>query len=186
MLSFFCTCWCCWCCCCSCWYSSAPPTDVDMLEQIPEWSIVVINGNDMGPKIKKIDWHQFNFLPCTGWDKGQVLCISTSFFSDFTAEINKKRLKMNKKTCFFGFCLLLKAGRHAKSGRLPEGVPWNCLFSADFLLISAVNHWKSFKMNKKSLKTAEKNVSTSFWVYAAPKSWSKYTTNSPSPMDQDP
>ena len=25
-------------------------------------------------------------------------------------------------------CLLLKAGRHAKVGRLPEGVPQNCLY----------------------------------------------------------
>ena len=28
------------------------------------------------------------------------------------------------------------------------------------------------------LKTPEKSSSTSFWVWAAPKSWSKYTTNS--------
>ena len=38
---------------------------------------------------------------------------------------------MNKKMCF---CLLLKAGQHAKAGRFPEGVPQNCLFSVDFLL----------------------------------------------------
>ena len=38
------------------------------------------------------------------------------------------------------------------------------------------NYWKSFEMNKKGWKTAEKNVSTSFWVCVAPKSWSKYTT----------
>ena len=31
-------------------------------------------------------------------------------------------------------------------------------------------------MNQKGWKTAEKNVSTSFWVGVAPKSWSKYTT----------
>ena len=37
-------------------------------------------------------------------------------------------------------------------------------------------HWKSLEMNKKAWKTAEKNVLTSFWVSAAPKSWSKYTT----------
>ena len=43
-----------------------------------------------------------------------------SFFSDFTDEINKTRLKMNEKKTWF--CLLLKAGRHAKAGRLPEGV----------------------------------------------------------------
>ena len=32
-------------------------------------------------------------------------------------------------------------------------------------------------MNKKRLKNGWKNVSTRFWVHAAPKSWSKYTTN---------
>ena len=31
-------------------------------------------------------------------------------------------------------------------------------------------------MNKKSLKTAEKSILTSFWVRAAPESWLKYTT----------
>ena len=31
-------------------------------------------------------------------------------------------------------------------------------------------------MDKKVWKTAEKNVLTSFWVHAAPKSWSNYTT----------
>ena len=31
-------------------------------------------------------------------------------------------------------------------------------------------------MSKKRLKTAEKSGSTSFWVRAAPKSWSKFTT----------
>ena len=56
-------------------------------------------------------------------------CSFQSFFSDFTAEITKKRLKMNKK---MWFCLLLKAGRHAKAGRLSEGVPQICLFWVDF------------------------------------------------------
>ena len=37
------------------------------------------------------------------------------------------------------------------------------------------NHWKRFKINKK-LKTAQKSISTSFQVRAAPKSWLKYTT----------
>ena len=60
-----------------------------------------------------------------------LFCSFQSFYSDFTAEITEKRLKMNKK---MWFCLLLKAGRHAKAGRLPEGVPQNCLFSVDFLL----------------------------------------------------
>ena len=34
---------------------------------------------------------------------------------------------MKKKYVFFIFCLLLKAGQHAKAGRLPEGVPQICL-----------------------------------------------------------
>ena len=60
-----------------------------------------------------------------------LFCSFYGFFSDFTAEINKKVWKWTKKrwTCL---CLLLKPGRHAKAGRLPEGVPWNCLFSVDF------------------------------------------------------
>ena len=62
-----------------------------------------------------------------------LFCSFQSFFSDFMAEINKKRLKMNKKTWF---CLLLKAGRHGKAGQLPEGVPRNSLFLVDFFLFS--------------------------------------------------
>ena len=59
-----------------------------------------------------------------------LFCSFQSFFSDFTAEITKKREKMNKKkTCF---CLLLKVGRHAKAGGFPEGVPPICLISVDF------------------------------------------------------
>ena len=55
----------------------------------------------------------------------------SKLFQWFHSWNKKKRLKMNKKTWF---CLLLKAGRHAKTGRLPKGVPQNCLFSVDFLL----------------------------------------------------
>ena len=49
----------------------------------------------------------------------KLFCSFETFFSDFRREINKKRLKRTKKKCF---CLLLKAGRHAKAGLLPEGV----------------------------------------------------------------
>ena len=52
-----------------------------------------------------------------------LFCSFQSFFGDFTTEITKKCLKMNKKTCF---CVLLKAGR------LPEGVPRICLFRLIF------------------------------------------------------
>ena len=34
------------------------------------------------------------------------------------------------------------------------------------------NHQKMFKINKKRLKTAQKRISTSFRVSAAPESWS--------------
>ena len=61
-------------------------------------------------------------------------CSIFTFFSDFTPEINKNGPKMNKKSNVFSkYHLLRKAGRHAKAGRLPEGVPRICLFSVDFL-----------------------------------------------------
>ena len=39
------------------------------------------------------------------------------------------------------------------------------------------NHWKKFEMNKKGWKRLKNSVLTSFWVGAAPKSRSKYTTH---------
>ena len=45
-----------------------------------------------------------------------------------------------------------------------------------FLLISGVKSLKKVSKWSKRLKKAEKSVSTSFRVCAAPKSWSKYTT----------
>ena len=38
------------------------------------------------------------------------------------------------------------------------------------------NHWKKFEINKKGWKRLKKSSSTSFWVFAAPKSGSKYLT----------
>ena len=38
------------------------------------------------------------------------------------------------------------------------------------------SYWKRFKMNKKGWKRLKKGSSTSFWVRAASKSWSKFTT----------
>ena len=87
----------------------------------------------------------------------QLLCILTSFwvlrapkswsnyffqlFSTFFVHFKPfsviSRLKSTKniwKRTKKGFCLLLKAGRHAKAGCLPEGVHQNCLFWIDFLL----------------------------------------------------
>ena len=86
-----------------------------------------------------------------------LLCISTSFLVQrtrklvellFSAVLNLfcsfkpfsviSRLKLTKNvwkwTKKHMFCLLLKAGWHPKAGRLPEGVPWNCLFTVDCLL----------------------------------------------------
>ena len=45
-----------------------------------------------------------------------------------------------------------------------------------FLLISGVKSLKKVENCQKRLKTAEKSSLTSFRVWAAPKSWSKYTT----------
>ena len=53
------------------------------------------------------------------------------------------------------FCLLLKAGRHAKAGRLLEGVLRKNLFLVDFLL-------KRFKINKKGRKRVKKVVPPAF------------------------
>ena len=58
----------------------------------------------------------------------KLFCSFYTFFSDFTPEINKKRLKINKNKVFF----LLKAGRHAKACWLLEELPWNHLFLVDF------------------------------------------------------
>ena len=94
-------------------------------------------------KLKSIWWGRMLCIltslwvlhPPKSWSKPffqqffNLFCYFQSFFSDFTAEITKKRLKMNKK---MWFCLLIKAGWHAKAGRLPEGVPQICLFSVDF------------------------------------------------------
>ena len=44
-----------------------------------------------------------------------------------------------------------------------------------FLLISDVKSLKKVWNEQKRLKKGWKNVSTSFWVRPAPKSWSKYT-----------
>ena len=55
-----------------------------------------------------------------------------------------------------------------------------CSFSNVFSRFQTWNHWKRWKINKqgwKWMKTAVKSGSTSFWVRAAPESWSKHTTD---------
>ena len=72
------------------------------------------------------------FQPAFGCARRNIFfsCFSTFivYFKAFSVisllKSTKKHLKMNKKTWY---CLLLKAGR------LPEGVPWNCLFSVDYV-----------------------------------------------------
>ena len=81
-----------------------------------------------------------------------------------------------KNSCF---CLILKAGRHSKAGRLPEGIPqislFRLIFQTFFSDFSSETTVTALKWTKKVEKWLKK-VTTSFWVPAAPKSWSKYTT----------
>ena len=62
------------------------------------------------------------------------------------------------------FCLLLKAGRHAKAGQLAEGVPWNCLFGwfFTFYRFSSVFHW----FHSKKLKIYEKRLKLMFYYFS--------------------
>ena len=77
--------------------------------------------------------------------------------------------------------------RGTPSGSRPAFACWPALrsrqnhiflvhFQTFFVNFSRETTEKALKW-KKGWKTAEKNVSTSYWVRAAPKSWSKYTTN---------
>ena len=75
------------------------------------------------------------------------------------------------------FCLLLKAGCHAKAGWLPERGPWICLFLVNFFCsfsdvfcwFHAWNHWKRFEMNKKGWKRLKKVVQPAFGRVQHPK-----------------
>ena len=87
-------------------------------------------------------------------------------FSVISRLKSTKNVRKWTKKCF---CLLLKAGWHAKAGGLLEGLPQNCLFR---LIFSLKKVWNV----QKRLKKAEKSVSTSFQVLQAPESWSKHTT----------
>ena len=81
---------------------------------------------------------------CSTWKLVELLFFSrfqpflfiSKLFQWFHGWNQQKHLKINKKKCFFIFCVLLKAVQHAKGGRLPEGIPQNCLFSVNFLLFS--------------------------------------------------
>ena len=116
-----------------------------------------------------------NYICCVFWPAfGSQKLVEIVFFCRFqhflvilnllshvTAEINKKHLKRNKTMCF---CRLLKAGWHAKASRLPEGVPWNCLFWADFLLfkhfLSVFDWFWSFSLiySTKKVENGQKKV----------------------------
>ena len=79
----------------------------------------------------------------------------SNLFEWFHTWNQQKRSENEQKTCFFIFCLLLKAGRHAKAGWLPEGVHQNHLFWLIFYFFkcfSSVFDWflsKKLKINKK-------------------------------------
>ena len=51
-----------------------------------------------------------------------------------------------------------------------------CSFLDVFSWFQTWNHWKRFKTNKTGWMQFKKCILTSFWVHAAPKIWSKYTT----------
>ena len=67
---------------------------------------------------------------------------------------SKNVWKWTKKTCF---CLLFTAGRHAKAGRLPEGLPRNRLFSVDFVENSC-STWKLVKIHNKQVFLIDKAI----------------------------
>ena len=73
--------------------------------------------------------------PKAGWtifsSRFQPFLLISKLFQWFNCWNQQKKFEKEQKKCF---SLLLKAGRHAKAGRLPEGVPRICLFSVDFLL----------------------------------------------------
>ena len=102
------------------------------------------------------------------------------FFRDFTSEINKKCLIMNKTTCFFSyFVFSSKLVDMQKLVDSLRGYLNIIFFWLIYLLFSMffVSLWLlSLEKEPKRFKTAEKSCSTSSQVSAAPESWSKYTT----------
>ena len=87
----------------------------------------------------------------------------------------KKKLSENEqKKC--GFVYSSKFVDMQKLVDSPRGYPEIVFFCLYFIWFQPWNHWESFKMNKKGWKWLKKSSSTSFWVRAAPESWSKYTT----------
>ena len=90
----------------------------------------------------------------------KLFCSFQSFFSDFTAEINKK---WTKKHDFVYSSKLVDMQKLVDSLR-------------GYLKFVFFRLYFCFEMNKKGWQTAEKKDSTSFWVLQAPKSWWKYTT----------
>ena len=66
----------------------------------------------------------------------------------------------------FGCCMHTKACKKKNFGHFQH-----------FFFFLNVKSPKKVLNEQKKLKTAQKSVSTSFWVRAAPVSWSKYTTD---------
>ena len=84
----------------------------------------------------------------------------------------KKSIKSTEKRLFWG---TPSGSRPAFACRPALRSRQNHFFFVRFLLISAVKSLKKLWNEQKCSKPAEKNVSTSFSVLQAPKSWSKYT-----------
>ena len=132
-------------------------------------------------------------------------CVFWPVISDFTSEIKKKRLKnwvdkhlhaeILETTFSFRkfravpcrFRVPLMSVNHVVSNRSQERLS---LFTCPPALMSSFKHsflsvFLDFRHEitekglkwKKGLKTAQKSISTSFRVHAAPESWSKHTTN---------
>ena len=67
-----------------------------------------------------------------------------------------------------GFCLLLKAGRHAKAGRLHEGVTRICLFLVEFKgfdqLLGAGSTRKLVKIHNTHTYSKHVDISTCMYL----------------------
>ena len=79
---------------------------------------------------------------CSTWKLVEILLSVVFNLFQWFHGWNQQKMSENeqKKTWF---CLLLKAGWHAKAGQLPEGVPQNCIF---WLILYFFNFFISFQL----------------------------------------
>ena len=108
----------------------------------------------------------------------------STYFVHFKAFSVISRLKStNNVWKWTRFCLLLKAGRHAKAGRHPEGVPQNCLFSVDYFQTFFVDFSreiteKVLKLTKKVEKRLKKMFRPAFgWAQHPKAGWNTQHPN---------